>query len=886
MTPSREATDDTLRVGSRSALFILVAYFLSGVTSVAYEVLWARMVSLQFGVSIFGVVVTVTAFMAGLGVGSLFAARLIARISRPLLVFAVLEVCIAAWALLTPLMLSAGSDWLGARSGSASLLTWYAIQSAMVFTVLFVPALAMGAAFPAVLQSLHPEKLSLGRIYGLNTIGGGCGALLPLILLPSMGWATSLQVVVAAGVGVALLAAVLDLWRAKFSESTKTVDYRAALVRPGFATLVAYGGLGAAALMLEIGWTRLFGMILLRTEYVLAILLAVFLLGTGIGSLFARAKLVAHWLSWFPVLAGACALASLWGLVPLANWADHQQPNSLGSALFQQGLAIAILTFPTTLLLGAWLPFLTQHVGGGRAVAGAWLYGANSVGAAAGSMLAGFVLIPKAGTTGTLVVAALLLFVCGMRWSASRVAWLALPVLLLVGASLWSFPPVNRLLPVTLSDVRDLSVYEDAVSITHVVEQPDGQRLLLADLRRMDASTDPTAVAAQQNQARLPLLLHPAPRSVLFLGLGTGITAAGALPFPDVSGVAVELSRGAISAAGNWFAPANGAVTQKMRIVHDDARRFLLTDGGQYDVIVGDLFHPDLVGRGNLLSLQHFSRVRQRLAPGGLFVQWLALNQFDMYSLQVILRTFRSVFPEAVLFLDGMRVALVGARDVWQGGVATANNLARLSSDGQDEATGGEGEWTWLGRYWGPISVADGPLQDDRWPQIEFRLPAVRYSSSAQLGLAALLDNMLRGRPSVEAAAAQLGLSQTQFSAFERAYIATEQAVRSWSAGLRSESAQAQRLLRFAYEANPKDRWIGFNLADQIWAAYPQALQRREDPRRILDAVLAIRPDHVDALKALWRLELDASHAQEAERLRQRIRQLSPLDNEVPQAGG
>lgn len=204
----------------------------------------------------------------------------------------------------------------------------------------------------------------------------------------------------------------------------------------------------------------------------------------------------------------------------------------------------------------------------------------------------------------------------------------------------------------------------------------------------------------------------------------------------------------------------------------------------------------------------------------------------------------------------------------------------------QDEATGGEGEWTWLGRYWGPISVADGPLQDDRWPQIEFRLPAVRYSSSAQLGLAALLDNMLRGRPSVEAAAAQLGLSQTQFSAFERAYIATEQAVRSWSAGLRSESAQAQRLLRFAYEANPKDRWIGFNLADQIWAAYPQALQRREDPRRILDAVLAIRPDHVDALKALWRLELDASHAQEAERLRQRIRQLSPLDNEVPQAGG
>lgn len=886
MTSAREATDVTLRAGSRWPFVVLATYFLSGLTSVAYEVLWARMVSLQFGVSIFGVVVTVTAFMAGLGVGSLLGARLGVRFGRPLLVFAALEAGVAVLALFTPLLLSAGGDWLGARSGGASLLVWYAAQSVMVFAVLFVPALAMGAAFPVVLKCLEGEKLSLGRIYGLNTIGGACGALLPLMLLPNMGWAVSLQVVVAIGICVALTATGLDVWRNKFSQSSSAIAECSALVRPGFTTLLAYAGLGAAALMLEIGWARLFGMILLRTEYVLAILLAVFLAGTGIGSLVARAKLVVQWLSWFPVLAGGCALASLWGILPLANWADHQQPSSLGSALFQQGLVIAMLTFPTTLLLGAWLPFLTQHVGAGRAVSGAWLYGANSVGAAAGAVFAGFVLIPKIGTTGTLVVAALLLFVCGMRWSASRVAWLALPVLLAVGASLWSLPSVNRLLPATLVDARDLSVYEDAVSITHVAEQSDGQRLLLADLRRMDASTDPTAVAAQQNQARLPLLLHPAPQSVLFLGLGTGITASGALPFPGVSGVAVELSRGAISAAGNWFAPVNGTVTQKMRIVHDDARRFLLTDVGRYDVIVGDLFHPDLVGRGNLLSLQHFSRVRQRLAPGGLFVQWLALNQFDMYSLQVILRTFRSVFPEAVLFLDGMRVALVGARDVWQGGAATLGNLARLTSEVQSDATGGEGEWTWLGRYWGPISVDDGPLQDDRWPQIEFRLPQVRYSSSAQLGLAELLDIMLRARPRVESAAEQLGLSQTQFPAFERAYIATEQAVRSWSAGLRSESGQAQRLLRFAYEANPRDRWIGFNLADQIWAAYPQALQRGEDPRRILNAVLAIRTDHVEALKALWRLELEASDTQEAERLRQRIRQLSPLDNEVPSTGG
>ena len=96
---------------------------------------------------------------------------------------------------------------------------------------------------------------------------------------------------------------------------------------------------------------------------------------------------------------------------------------------------------------------------------------------------------------------------------------------------------------------RDLYRYEDAIAITQVIEQNDGQRVLLTDLRRWDASTEPTAVFVQANQARLPLLLHAGPRTVLFLGIGTGISLAGSLPFPDLERSAVELSQGSIEAA-------------------------------------------------------------------------------------------------------------------------------------------------------------------------------------------------------------------------------------------------------------------------------------------------------------------------------------------------
>jgi spermidine synthase len=837
------------------------------------------MLSLQLGVSIFGVVVTVSAFMAGLGCGSLCGVLLMCRLRRPLVVFAALEAAVALFALATPDLFAYLGDWLARTGADLGVTSWYGIQGALAFLVLFVPALAMGAGFPLFLRVVAPGSVSLGSVYGINTLGGACGALLPLWLLPSLGWTNALYVVVSLGFAVALAALAFSV-ALRSATIPAATDAAAESRRPTLLALLAYGGLGAGALMLEVGWTRLYGMILLRTEYVLAVILAVFLIGVALGSLAARRWRARAWLNILPAAAALAALVSLWLLPTLARWAESSEPTSLAAALFTQGLAITLLTAPTTVILGAWLPLLTRHLADDDSIAGAWLYGANSVGAAFGALLGGLVLVPWFGTAAVVVIGAALLLLCGLAWAPSRRSWLAAPLLLVAAFPVWQMPPVRTLLPAAQGTTRDLFVDEDALAITHVVEQLDGQRLLLADLRRMDASTDPTAVVVQQNQARLPLLLHPAPRSVLFLGLGTGISASGARGFPDLTGVAVEISEGAILAARQWFAPVNDGVMERLQVVRDDARRFLRTQPQSYDVIIGDLFHPDLVGRGNLLSVQQFARAKQRLGPDGVFVQWLALNQFDYESLSLVLRSFREVFPAAQLFVEGLRVAMVGPRSAsFNACVAVLSNLARLQEAAQLDVTAGEGPWTWLGRYWGTIPATSGPVQDEWWPQIEFRLPHARYGGAVDLRV--VLENLLRQRPSVEEAAAQLHVPPDAGEIFERAFVASELAQRSLLATLNGRGAESQKLLRLAYGANPQDRWVGFSLADLMIAAVPEYAKQGSDTRRMLEGILAIRPDHVEALRALWRLEREAGKDVEASAYLQRIRALAPLDLEA-----
>ncbi|MDR0480533.1 MAG: fused MFS/spermidine synthase [Gallionellaceae bacterium] len=865
------------RFDSKTGLALL--YGCSGLTSVAYEVLWTRMLSLQFGVSVFAVVVTVAAFMAGLGAGSLFASRRLQAVKNPVLLLAALEGGIALFALAMPVALHFLSGWMEHAAAQFSLTQWYALISVAALSLLFLPAFAMGAGFPLILSAMGNEGAHLGRVYGRNTLGAACGAILPLWLLPMQGWNGAILIVAAIGI---LLSLGLLLFALRHRKAEPAIAPDASSVsgnsRPPWRALLVYAGIGAASLVLEVAWTRLFGMVMLRTEYVLAVILAIFLLGIGLGSLLAPRRHQGVWLVILPLAAGGFALLSLWLLPTLSAWVERTEFSSLFGALVTEGAMLALLTLPVTLTLGIWLPLLNGLMGGGM-----WLYGMNSLGAATGALVAGFVLIPLIGSAATVVVAGLALLVLGLSWTKRRVAWLSVPVFLALAWPVWHFPQVSALLPKAQAGSQNLYLYEDAVTMTHVVEQADGQRVLLTDLQRMDASSEPTAVFVQANQARLPLLLHPQPRTILFIGLGTGISASGSLPFPGLQRDAVELSQGAINAAANQFAVVNqGAMTQT-RVMRDDARHFLSATQNKYDVIVGDVFHPDLAGLSSLLSVQQFQRARARLNEGGLFVQWIALNQFDPESLNVILRSFRQVFPDGQLFLDGMHLALVGPQGHLAGASGLWRNLQRMDAMRQTAAMAGEDGWTWLGRYWGPIPESSGSVQDEWAPVLEFRLPRVRYSGD--MDVSAVLRMLLQNRPDMKAAAAMLGVQESDRESFERAYGATELMVRSWLADMQGDAQSATRMMFLAYQANHRDRWIAYALADTMFASLDRVRDSGLSEETALLKILLINPQHVESLRALWRFERKAGHLEQAEALRKRLLELSPLDREARMAG-
>jgi len=832
------------------------------------------MLALQFGVSTFGVVITVTAFMTGLGIGSLAGLRWVNKIDRPLAIFAILEGSIALYALLLPSILKTVGMWVDHMAPQLSLPQWYGLQSGVALCLVTIPACGMGAGLPLILKIAEQASLSLGKLYGFNTLGAVFGALLPLWSLPSLGWVFSLRIVAVFGLVVSAGALVLGrLFQPGYPSSGN------APLRPPLRLLIFYAGIGAASLMLEIGWVRLYGMVMLRTEYVLAIILAVYLLGIALGSLLAPRSAKPWLLALLPLAAGGFTLVSLWLLPVVSEWIESHEFRSLPVALWAQGLLLCTFTLPVTLTLGAWLPLLAARLGD-SGTSGVWLYGVNAIGAGFGAMAAGFVGIPMLGTTATVVVAGFALTILGLGWiRPSRFMWLSLPIMGLCALPVWHLPPVHDLLPQAQAQSQDIYFYEDAISLTHVVQQQNGQRLLLTDLQRMDASTDPSAIQIQSDQARLPLLLHPAPHTVLFLGLGTGISAAGSLPFPDLERTAIEISQGAIFAANHWFLPANKSAMRQVKVRRDDARHFLISTKEHYDVIIGDLFHPDLAGVSSLLSIQQFQRVRARLSDNGVFVQWLALNQFDLQSLNAVMRSFHRIYPDGQMFMDGMHLALVGTKQESAAAKSMTENLQRMAIPEQEAATGNEGKWTWLGRYWGPIPDSTGPLQDEWVPFIEFRLPQARYTGD--LDLKQLLIELLQQRPDIGTAMKLLGVAEADRSAFERAYAASELIARAWVASLSGNDAEAVRLNWLANQANPSDHWIAEGLADNMLQSLPQALQHGLSERAALLRILRISPTHTETLRALWHLERSVDEASKAEQYRLQLLAISPLDREA-----
>ncbi|WP_407155817.1 spermidine synthase [Bradyrhizobium sp. STM 3557] len=653
----------TDRVGAslrRQRLWLICLAAASGCAGLGYEIVWMRQFSLVLGTEMMAVLGSIAGFFAGLALGAFALDRLIRRASSARQVYALLEAVIGGWGVCAIWLLPAAGRALAPLLGTepSPVLLW--TGSFALPTMVLLPAtVAMGgtlAALERMLRESSADAPVAAAVYGANTAGAVAGTLLStFLLIPAVGLSATLLCLAAVNALCALGALTTGVGPHGVETDAGRAPQRGRMTDTRLAvTLFATGLLGIA---FEILIVRLAAQVLQDTVYTYASLLAAYLLGTAAGGwIWQRVRRHGSETRLFALLAItalACLMTAF--LVPhVMGAADSAlQAGMLG----ELAIALALFLVPS-IAMGALFAHLAQDVRDIRGSLG-WAVGINSVGAAIAPMLAAQLLIPKLGAWTALIGIALgyLLLLPPRRvallWAAAPVL-AALILLAMPAPMLVKVPPGGRLLAVREGPMVTASAVEDAMGVRYL--EVNGRS-------RMGGTS---SVRSDYRQALLPLLLHPAPRRALFLGIGTGATIVGGARMPGTDIRGVELSHEVIDLLP-WF--ANPDATQDTPpITVADARRYVVADSGSYDVIVADLFHPALDGSGALYTTEHFAAVRERLTQDGIFCQWLPLYQLDQPSLRAIIRSFLAVYPGASAWLNHYSVrtpmlALIGARE-------------------------------------------------------------------------------------------------------------------------------------------------------------------------------------------------------------------------------
>ena len=695
MKRSPSSNRETARAAAPNFGLVALFLFISGVVALVYEVAWQRQFALVFGSAAPATAAVLGAYFAGLGAGAFTVGRLAGRCSRPLRAYALLEATVGAGALLVSPFLSSFElvyPWLF-RSLVGQSELFVAAKVAVAFAAILIPTFCMGGTLPLlgglVDRGRREFGLTAGWLYVVNTTGAGLGALaVPFVLLPHFGLANAVRLCAAINGILALAAWALDRRIVALplapaaSPETRRPRRAANPIVPGQPVLWPSLVSGAVTFALQVLWNRAFAQVHENSMYSFSVIVAVVIFSLAIGAQLARfglgRSIEPHRLigaAW--TFAGLMVMSGPWMFLRLSNGLDYLSVSGgwAGHALNLVGLATALLLAPMA-LLGVGLPAIMEQAGrvsgddAGRTLGR--LLAVNVVGSVVGALAAGLILPRWLGLWDSMLWLGALLLAAGLwqwpRWpSHGRRRNFGF---VLVAAWLASFLPIGLIdLPRVrlVSDEGEhlLALSEGTHGITAVVERPRSRRLKLNNHYGLGGTA---STGDERMQAHVPLLLHAAPRRVAFLGLGTGITAGGALFHPVERVTVMELVPEVIAASRTYFREANRGVLDDAhtRVVEDDARNYLRGSGEHFDVIVGDLVVPWRQGEGSLFTLEQFTAARTALAPGGLFCQWLPLFQLSETEVNILARTFLTVFPRAQVWRGDFSptepaIALIGA---------------------------------------------------------------------------------------------------------------------------------------------------------------------------------------------------------------------------------
>ncbi|MGE3492741.1 MAG: fused MFS/spermidine synthase [Vicinamibacterales bacterium] len=716
----------------------LILFAVSGAAALIYEVVWTRLLTLQMGHGIAAASTVLAAFMGGLAVGAAVAGRHGGRLSpeRALRVYAGLELAIGALALLLPFALVAIRPILvSAYANGEGGTTFAALRLAIGVVLLATPAAAMGATFPIasrwMVRGASSAAQDAGGLYAANTLGAAAGAVLAgFVLIPTLGLSGSTWVGVALNVAAAAGAFAIARGAApaetpmpseslpesrqpdpgrkpkgRKAESNASAPRLPRDGRPWLAAL-ALGASGFGSLTLQVVWTRLLVQILGPTTYAFSIVVAIFIVGlaggAAIGSrLVSRARSTGVGLAICLLISVGLSLAAAsavdWALLTMAEIVARPDYR-FADVLSREVLMVTALLLPMTLAFGAAFPFaVALAAGGDEAVTEnlGRIYAVNTVGAIAGALLSGFVLVPRIGLHLTIRAVAVIVsaMAIAVLWRAERtrgrMAGFALgalvlaagfalpqwdPLLLSSGAYKYAAAMRGPSLETALA-AGELLSYREGATATVAVRRLAGTVSLAID-GKVDAS-NAGDMLTQRLLAHVPLLLHPAPKRVAILGLGSGVTLGSALTHPIEAATVLEISPEVVEASRFFEAENHRALADpRTRLIVGDGRTHLMLGRESYDVIVSEPSNPWMAGIASLFTREFFAGAKARLAPGGILCQWAHTYDISNDDLRSIVATFLTAFPEGSMWhvgdADVLLIGTTGPVDERVAGLAAA----------------------------------------------------------------------------------------------------------------------------------------------------------------------------------------------------------------------
>ena len=672
--------------------FVLsVMFFLSGMCSLVYQIIWIRLAYAHFGAITPVLSVAVSVFMLGLALGSWYGGKYIDALSaktkiKSAVFYGFSEILIGIGAVLVPVLFMFGQKILFFTGQTNSYS--YIFLSAIFLALAMLPwCIAMGTTFPFAMsfikQITSEEKSSFSFLYAANVLGSVFGVVSAVVfIIEIFGLKNALYITALINL---LIAGFAFFASVKYSKTNVKFEDKQALkslnthesfnswkikINPLFLKAVLFIT-GFVSLGLEVAWTRAFSPALGAMVYTFSFLLAGYLFATYIGTTIYRKHLKASKVIGLNILLPALAVTSF---IPIII----NDPNLLsqgyvhtvyGYVMYKYLIQIVVTVFPVCMVLGYMTPAIIDYYSEGDAKKAGHSYAINTLGCILGPLAVSYLMLPFLSAKSVMVIMSILyviLFLINMGrmkkiFKIINCAILAALIIVSAGYTTTYEMPFSK-----NTDKENFHVYRDSTATVIAHNSKQIAPVLVTDKHIIQVLNQPhnmllvngygmtILVSITKLMAHLPLAIHENPQSALVICFGMGTTYRSMLSW-DINVKAVELVPSVVKAFPVFFDDAEDIIKNpKGEIIIDDGRRYLMRTKEKFDIITIDPAPPvESSGSSMLYSREFYKIIKTKLNENGILQHWFPDFPGDerkMTIMRAVVKTITEEFPYVKIY--------------------------------------------------------------------------------------------------------------------------------------------------------------------------------------------------------------------------------------------